>query len=106
MKDKAPTATSLTVRLLDREYQVSCPPDKQEALRAAAAYLNQQLGELRSSKSKLVGMEKLAITVALNLAHEVLTLRRELPSPEPLPDARILDLIAAVEGVLQGDATQ
>lgn len=108
MKDTEPTATSLTVHLLDRDYQVNCPPDKREALLAAAAYLDQRFCELRSSKGTLFGMEKLAITVALNLAHEVLTLRREASPAEPLPVARVLDLAAAVAGALQEqeDATK
>ena len=67
--------TSVSIQLLDRDYQVRCPSDRQAALLAAADYLNQQLRELRSS-GRVQGMEKLAMTAALNMAHEVLAICR------------------------------
>jgi cell division protein ZapA len=103
MTSQQPAATvSLGIRLLDRDYQVNCPQDRQEALLAAAGYLDQQLRELRHG-GKVMGMEKLAITAALNLAHEVLALRQDVSQAESLPIARVLGLIAAVEGVLRED---
>lgn len=94
--------TSVSIQLLDRDYQVRCPSDRQAALLAAADYLNQQLRELRSS-GRVQGMEKLAMTAALNMAHEVLAIRHAASGTEALPVDRVLGLLAAVEGVLRED---
>lgn len=96
--------TSVSIQLLDRDYQVRCPSDRQAALLAAAGYLDQQLRELRSS-GRIQGIEKLAMTAALNMAHEVLAMRHAASETEALAMTRVLDLLAAVEGVLQENAS-
>ncbi|MDN5865200.1 MAG: cell division protein ZapA [Gammaproteobacteria bacterium] len=63
--------TQVTVRILERDYQVACPPEEREALLNAADYLSQQMAEVRDS-GRVVGMERIAVMVALNLAHEYL----------------------------------
>ncbi len=60
----------LEIKLQGKSYEVSCPPDQQEALLAAAAYLNERLDEV-GQRTQASG-EKLAIMTALNLAHEFL----------------------------------
>lgn len=60
---------TVTVRILDREYLVACPPGEQEALHSAARLLDSRLRELRQH-SRSATLERLAIMVALNLAHE------------------------------------
>ena len=56
---------------MDKEYRVACPADEQESLRASATFLNEKLNEIRS-KGSIIGSERIAIMVALNLAHELL----------------------------------
>ncbi|HET6725595.1 MAG TPA: cell division protein ZapA [Gammaproteobacteria bacterium] len=63
--------TRVTVRLLDREYQVACPPDEQEALLESAALLNRKMREIKNSGA-VVGLDRIAVMAALNLAHEFL----------------------------------
>ena len=67
----------LEVQLLGKEYKVACPPEERTALQAAAALLNARLLEA-SEKSRASG-ERLAVMVALNLAHELLS--RQVDSP-------------------------
>lgn len=67
-------AGALTVVLLDREYRVACAPDEQEQLLSAARYLNDHMREIRDH-GKVVGMERIAVMAALNVAHELLQLR-------------------------------
>lgn len=65
---------TVTVEILDKEYQVACPPDQEQALHAAARYLDQQMRDIRAT-GKVIGLERVAIMTALNLSHEVLGLR-------------------------------
>lgn len=66
------TASSqVTVRILDRDYHVACPPEERESLLKAADLLSQQMGEVRDS-GRVVGMDRIAVMVALNLAHQYL----------------------------------
>jgi cell division protein ZapA len=46
MSDKA---KSLDVNILGRSYKVTCPDEEREALLQAVAYLDQKMGEIKSS---------------------------------------------------------
>ena len=59
----------LSVRILDKEYRVSCLPEERESLMAAARELNERMQEMRGS-AKMFGAERMAVMTALNLIHE------------------------------------
>ncbi|HEX6994074.1 MAG TPA: cell division protein ZapA [Gammaproteobacteria bacterium] len=61
----------VTIRLLEKEYHVACPADEQAALIASAELLNRKMREIRDS-GKVVGLERVAVMAALNLANEYL----------------------------------
>lgn len=63
--------TTVTVRILDRDYQVACPADERDALLAAADHLNRRMREIRDA-GKVVGLDRMAVMVALNLASDLL----------------------------------
>lgn len=67
--------TSVAVRILDKEYHVACPEEERAALLASAEMLNRRMKEIRDS-GKVVGLDRMAVMVALNLSHELLQLRR------------------------------
>ena len=69
--------STLDIKLLGREYRVSCPPDEREALLEAVAYLEGRMTDL-AAKTKGTG-ERLAVMTALNLAHELLAAKSTLP---------------------------
>ena len=66
----------VTVRILDRDYHVACPPDERESLLKAADLLSQEMSEVRDS-GRVVGMDRIAVMVALNLAHQFLQAESE-----------------------------
>ena len=68
------SATSVTVRILDKEYQVACPEDERAALLESADLLNRRMKEIRDT-GKVVGLDRIAVMAALNLANEVLQIR-------------------------------
>lgn len=61
---------TLEVKLLGKEYRVACEAAEREALLAAVAFLDGKLKEA-GDKTRSSG-ERLAVMVALNLAHEFL----------------------------------
>ena len=63
------TREVLTVRILDKEYRISCLPDEHESLIAAAGELNERMQEMRDN-AKMLGAERMAVMTALNVIHE------------------------------------
>ena len=64
--------TTVSVRILEKEYQVACPDDEVEALSASARFLDQQMAEIRES-GKVFGLDRIAVMAALNIANEYLS---------------------------------
>jgi cell division protein ZapA len=73
---KKDQAINVTVRIMAREYTVTCPPDEHAALVASADYLNERMTGIRR-RGKALGAERIAVMTALNLARELLTLKGE-----------------------------
>lgn len=86
----------VTVRILDREYQVVCKPEERKGLMEAALYLDAQMREVRES-GKLSSVEKIAVMCALNFSDELLKLRQEQVDRSEQVDQRILDLAGRLE---------
>lgn len=64
------TSNTVIIRVLDKEYQVNCPPEEREALMNSADDLDQRMREIRKS-GNVIGLERIAVMAALNLAHEL-----------------------------------
>ena len=62
---------TITVSILGKEYQVNCPLDDSEALRKAVEYLNSKMNETKRN-SNAIGIDRIAIMTALNLADDLL----------------------------------
>ncbi len=87
----------VTVRLLDKEYQVACPEDEREALLESAELLNRKMKEIRDS-GKVVGMDRIAVMAALNLCHEML----QGKNSNMKADERLLGRIRVLNDALAG----
>ena len=61
----------VSVRIMDKEYVVACPYEERSALLDAAEFLNARMREIRDT-GKVVGLDRIAVMAALNLAHEFL----------------------------------
>ena len=64
-------AISLKIQILDKEYQVNCQPEEREALEDSAQLLNEKMDEIRQG-SHIIGLERIAVMAALNLAHDLI----------------------------------
>ena len=66
-------STPMTVHILGKEYQVACPPEERDALISSAALLDEKMREIRGA-GKIVGLDRIAVLAALNLANDVVKL--------------------------------
>jgi len=74
VSDKEPA--HVTVRILEKEYFVSCPQDERADLLDSAEFLNKKMREIRDT-GKVVGADRIAVMAALNMANELLRLRKQ-----------------------------
>ncbi len=61
----------VSVRILDKEYQVACPADERTDLLDSAEMLNAKMREIRDS-GRVVGLDRIAVMAALNMANDLL----------------------------------
>jgi cell division protein ZapA len=65
------TFAHVTIRILEKEYNVACPVEEKASLLASAELLNGKMREIRDS-GKVVGLDRVAVMAALNLANELI----------------------------------
>ena len=64
----------ISVKILEKEYHVTCPVDERPALIDSAEYLNRKMREIRDS-GKVIGLDRIAVMAALNIVNELLQSR-------------------------------
>jgi cell division protein ZapA len=65
---------TLQIAIMGREFRVACAEHEQAGLLEAVDYLNRKMLEIRDA-GKIIGLERIAIMAALNIAHEMLTMK-------------------------------
>jgi len=91
---------TVSISILGREYQISCPPDEEEALRKSAKYLDKQMESVKTRGSTLA-FEKVAVMAALNICHELLQKSQQVVVSESDSLDRIKSLQDKIEAALQ-----
>jgi cell division protein ZapA len=61
----------VSVRILDKEYQVACPTSERTNLLDSAEILNNKMREIYDS-GRIVGLDRIAVMAALNMANEII----------------------------------
>ncbi len=69
----------VTIKILDKEYMVSCQEDEKDGLLESAKLLNDRLREVRDG-GKIIGAERMAVMTALNVIHEFYQKKQERES--------------------------
>ena len=64
------TNEPVSIRILEKEYLIACPPEEREDLTRAAALLETRLKKARDS-ARGMGSERWLIMAALNMANEL-----------------------------------
>ena len=68
-------STSVQVKIMDKEYQVNCPPSDKDALIKSARYLDENMSKIKG-RGNIHGVEKIAVMAALNITHDMLRKNR------------------------------
>ncbi len=61
----------VSIRILDKEYQVACPAEERTDLLDSAEILNNKMREIRDS-GRIVGLDRIAVMAALNMANDLI----------------------------------
>jgi cell division protein ZapA len=82
------TFAHVSIRILGKEYQVACPVDEKAALLASADLLNKKMQDIRTT-GKVLGLDRVAVMAALNMANELLKRTNEEKQLKDIVDLRI-----------------
>ena len=90
----------VSVRILEKEYQIVCPVEERSDLLDSAELLNNRMREIRDS-GKVVGLDRIAVIAALNMANELNRLRKSDGHLESDVGGRLRILRERVESALE-----
>ena len=88
----------VSVRILEKEYQVACLPEERSELLDSAEFLNGKMRDIRDA-GNIVGLDRIAVMAALNLAHELLKRNRN-EAIESEVSERVREMRERVESAL------
>lgn len=90
----------VNIKILEKEYQISCPASERAALMDSAELLNGKMREIRDT-GKVIGLDRIAVMAALNMANELLRSRSRGELLEGDAKLRLQAMRERVEGALQ-----
>lgn len=64
-------SNAVRIKILDKDYLVSCKEEEQDVLLASAKHLNDKMAAIRAG-GKVVGIDRIAVMAGLNIAHEAI----------------------------------
>ena len=79
---------TISVSILDQEYQFACPVDERKALKDAAIFLDERMRSIKGA-GRLMALERIAVMTALNLSDELLKLQKNEKYRQENVDSRI-----------------
>ena len=90
----------VSVRILEKDYHISCPIEERSDLLDSAEYLNAKMREIRET-GKVVGLDRIAVIAALNMANELIRIRNRDLNLETEVGGRLRILRERVESALE-----
>ena len=94
----------VSVRILDKEYQVACPASERTDLLDSAEVLDAKMREIQNT-GRVVGLDRIAVMAALNMANELLSAQARDRKLDGDVSSRLKDISDRVESAL-GSARQ
>ncbi|WP_019601290.1 cell division protein ZapA [Teredinibacter turnerae] len=89
---------SVTVTILDKNYQIACPPSERDSLQRAAKELDARMRVIRST-GNVIGLERIAIMAALNLCYDLNKIGEQADQKQSVALERLLGkLDSALDG--------
>jgi cell division protein ZapA len=91
----------VSIRILDKEYQVACPAEERTDLLDSAEILNNKMREIRDS-GRIVGLDRIAVMAALNMANDLIHAKVRDEKLEGDLSQRLKSMVDRVDDALSG----
>lgn len=91
----------IAVKILGKDYQVACPEDQTHHLIDASLLLDNKMKQIKAS-GRVIGLERIAVMAALNLAHELLAYKGMVATDKQATDQHITIMCDKLEDALEG----
>lgn len=93
------SATTVQIKILDKDYGVACSPEEESELRDSAKLLDERMRDIRRS-GKIVGTERIAVMAALNMAHDLVKAQADLKHNEKVTEKHLSRINEKIEQAL------
>ena len=91
----------VSVRILDKEYQVACPAEERTDLLDSAEILDSKMREIRDT-GRIVGLDRIAVMAALNMANDLMHAQERDQRLEGDYSERLKSISDRLDGALGG----
>lgn len=91
---------TVLLTIMGKEYKIACDPDEQESLIRSATELDAQMCKMRDS-GKVGNAERIAVMAALNMSHELQTLKNQSPLTSQGWKECLASMMVKIENVLE-----
>jgi len=95
-------SSPVSVTISGKEYQIACPEEEKQALIASATMLHNNMEEIRAT-GKVVGLDRIAVMEALNLANDLIKLQNTENHGEEGINRKITQMNEKVSAFLNED---
>jgi len=93
-------SSPVNVSILGKDYQIACPEEEKNSLVASAQMLHNNMEQIRST-GKVVGLDRIAVMAALNLAHDLISLQNDEGNDSDEVNKRIFQMKDRVSAFLE-----
>ena len=93
---------TVTLSILGKEYKIACDYEEEESLIESAKQLHDKMSKIRNS-GKIPGDDRIAVMVALNIAHELQILKEENLKLNQNLNECLSNMRHKIENVLEND---
>ena len=90
---------AVNIKILDKEYGIACLAEEEDELIDSARIVDTHMREIRRN-GNVIGMERIAIMVALNIAHELVKTKKELDQQESATEKQLAKIQDKIEQAL------
>lgn len=81
----------VTIKILEKEYKISCPKGEHDSLLESARNVNDNMQKVRDS-GKALSADRVAVMAAINIAHDLMK-----TNEQPNIDANLLSRIDGIQ---------
>ncbi len=94
-----PSQHVVTVKVMERTYNIKCSAEQSQSLYQAANYFEEQMKKVRQS-GHVTNTDNIAVVAALNICHDLLSLQAEQTDESQQADKKLFEISSLIENAL------